>query len=278
MPNKVKYNLKNVHYALLTYDQQGQPQYGTPVAIPGAVNLSLSHTGDPENFYADGVAYYVVNNNMGYDGDLEIALIPESFRKDALNETLDGNNVLIENSDAQLAPFALLFEFDGDQKHIRHVMYNCTASRPDIEGQTNEESKTPQTEKVTLKCTPLSDGYVKGKTGDTTDAATYNGWYTAVHLPATADATLSALTIGSLALTPTFSSSVVAYTATATNASDTVFATATATGATVEIKVNGSTVASGGTATWNTGNNTVVATCTNGTVSKAYTVTVTKGE
>lgn len=31
----------------------------------------------------------MINNNCGYDGDLELALIPESFRTDVLKETLD---------------------------------------------------------------------------------------------------------------------------------------------------------------------------------------------
>ena len=186
MPNKVKYNLKNVHYALLTSDAQAAvPTYGTPVAIPGAVSLSLDANGEPENFYADGIAYYVINNNMGYDGDLEIALIPESFRTDVLGESLDNKGVLVESSDTELAAFALLFEFDGDQKHIRHVLYNCSASRPAIEGKTNEESKEVQTETITVKATPLGNGYVKAKTGNTTDANTYNGWYESVYIPDT---------------------------------------------------------------------------------------------
>ena len=135
--NKVKFNLKNTHYALLSVSEEGEVSYAAPVPMPGAVSISLDANGEPENFYADGVAYYVINNNMGYDGDLELAMIPESFRTDVLKEKLDDKGVLIENSDVELASFALLFEFDGDQKHIRHVLYNCSASRPGIEGKTN---------------------------------------------------------------------------------------------------------------------------------------------
>lgn len=186
--NKVKFNLKNAHYALLTLGEDGTATYGTPVPMPGSVSISLDANGEPENFYADGVAYYVINNNMGYDGDLELAMIPESFRTDVLREQLDSKGVLIENADAELAAFALLFEFDGDQKHIRHVLYNCSASRPGIEGKTNEDSKEVQTETLTVKATPLSNGVVKAKTGNTTDATVYANWYKAVYMPTT-DAT-----------------------------------------------------------------------------------------
>ena len=181
--NKVKFNLKNAHYALLTIGEDGAVTYGTPVPLPGAVSISLDANGEPENFYADGVAYYVINNNMGYDGDLELAMIPESFRVDVLKETLDEKKVLVENANTELNSFALLFEFDGDVKHIRHVLYNCSASRPGIEGQTNEESRQVQTETLTIKATPLSSGVVKAKTGNDTDATTYANWYQSVYQP-----------------------------------------------------------------------------------------------
>lgn len=186
--NKVKYNLKNAHYAMLSTGEDGAVTFGTPVPLPGAVSISLDANGEPENFYADGCAYYVINNNMGYDGDLELAIIPESFRIAALNETLDDKKVLIENANTELNAFALLFEFDGDVKHIRHVLYNCSASRPGIAGKTNEESREVQTETLTVKATPLATGVVKAKTGDTTDATVYNNWYKSVYMPTITDA------------------------------------------------------------------------------------------
>ena len=69
--NKVKFNICNVHYALITVDDDGDVTFGTPVAMPGAVSLSLEPNGEPSNFYADGYAYYTISNNMGYEGDLE---------------------------------------------------------------------------------------------------------------------------------------------------------------------------------------------------------------
>ena len=276
--NKVKYNLKNAHYALLTYGADDTPVYGTPVPMPGSVSISLDANGEPENFYADGIAYYVINNNMGYEGDLELALIPESFRTDVLGETLDANGVLVEDSNTELAAFALLFEFDGDQKHIRHVLYNCSASRPGIEGKTNEDSKEVQTETLTIKATPLPDGKVKAKTGNTTNQAAYNGWYNAVYIPSEADADLESLTIGAIALTPQFAPGTTAYTAETSNATNTITAVASDANATVAITVNGTAVQSGSSVTWETGSNAVSIVVTNGSVSKTYTVTVTKGE
>lgn len=186
--NKVKYNLKNAHYALLTIAEDGEVSFGTLTPIPGSVSISLDANGEPENFYADGIAYYVINNNMGYEGDLELALIPESFRTEVLKEELDDKGVLIENAQVELESFALLFEFDGDQRHIRHVLYNCAASRPGIEGKTNEDAREVQTETLTIKATPLSNGLVKAKTGNTTDATVYNDWYKSVYMPTIAEA------------------------------------------------------------------------------------------
>ena len=181
--NKVKFNICNVHYALLQKADDGTVTFGTPVAMPGAVSLSLDPNGEPSVFYADGYAYYTINNNQGYEGDLELAMIPETFRTDILKEEADANQVLVENANSETGSFALLFEFDGDIRKIRHVLYNCSASRPTIESKTNEEDKEVQTETLTIKARPMANGYVKAKTGDSTTEAVYNDWYKNVYEP-----------------------------------------------------------------------------------------------
>ena len=184
--NKVKFNLWNVYYAPLLTNTTSKIEYGTPIAIPGAVSLSLDPTGENTPFYADGVEYYTISNNMGYSGDLEIALIPESFRVDILKESPDSNKVLIENKDINVGKFALLFRFDGDIRAINHVMYNCSVSRPKIGSKTNEESKEVQTETLTISAKPLVKGFVKAKTGDSTPQTVYDNWFKSVYLPVAA--------------------------------------------------------------------------------------------
>ena len=181
--NKVKFNLCNVHFALMTEASDGTISWETPEAMPGAVSISLDPTGEPESFYADGVEYYVINNNQGYDGDLELAMIPESFRTKVLNETADSYSVLVENANAQAGHFALLFEFDGDVKKVKHVLYNCSAARPSISSKTNEDSREVQTESLSIKARPLASGLVKAKTGDSTKATAFNNWYKSVYQP-----------------------------------------------------------------------------------------------
>ncbi len=181
--NKVKFNICNVHYALLTAEADGTVSFGTPVPMPGAVSLSLDPNGEPSNFYADGYAYYTISNNMGYEGDLELAMVPESFRTDVLKESLDANKVLVESASAETENFALLFEFDGDVRKIRHVLYNCSAARPTIEASTKEDEIEVQTETLTIKVAPLSNGFVKAKTGDDTTDSVYQDWYKSVYLP-----------------------------------------------------------------------------------------------
>ena len=181
MSNKVKYGLKNVYYAPITLTNN-IPSYGTPVHIPGAVNLTLSPVGEKVKFAADDMEdYFAENVNNGYDGTLEMALIPDSFRTDILGDTIDKNGAIIENANAAVKRFALMFEFDGDAKKTRHVLYNVLANRPNIEGTTRSSTKEPKSETLEIEARPAadtSDVKAKVKQGDTG----YDTFFTAVYL------------------------------------------------------------------------------------------------
>lgn len=184
MGNKVKYNLKNVYAAKLKKDAGGSFNYDVPKPIPGAVSISLDAEGESSPFYADGIVYFRSTANNGYSGDLEMALIPEWFRTEILKEKLDKNGVLVEKATTgEAEKFALLFEFDGDVKAIRHVLYNCSASRPSIASETKEDTIEPGTETLSLTADPREDGLVKSRSGDTTSDETYANWYKNVYVP-----------------------------------------------------------------------------------------------
>ena len=190
MANKVKYGLSNVYYAVLTETINPQTgvvteTYGTPVPIKGAVNLSLDQSGEQTAFRADNLDYFVTYSNNGYEGDFECALIPDSFLTDVMGYALDQNEVLYEVNNAVPKAFALLFQFEGDEKARRHVLYNCKASRPRVASQTTDTTITPVTETLSIKASArLSDGVVKASTKlDDTASAQYTGWFTAVYVP-----------------------------------------------------------------------------------------------
>lgn len=194
MAEKIRYGLSNVYAAVATIAANGSATYGTPFAIPGAVNLTLDQQSERSVFYADNIEYWVGQNNHGYSGSLEVAVVPEAFKTSILGMVKDNKNVLYEDADAETVHFALLFQFESDDKARKHVLYNCTASRPSLSGATKNENVEPQTETFDLTAktiynAALSKNLVKANSESDTDATVYAGWEDAVYQPAAAATT-----------------------------------------------------------------------------------------
>lgn len=183
--NKVKFGIKNCFYAVATIADNGSATYANPVALKGAVSLSLEAQGENSPFYADDIVYYISSANSGYQGDLELALVPDSFKTDVLGYGTDTNSILYEDADAEVKHFALIFEFSGDKHATRHVMYNCTATRPATGSTTKTESTEPQTESMTITASPIYNASLDKnivKASCTPDQTTqYSAWNTTVY-------------------------------------------------------------------------------------------------
>lgn len=173
MANKVKFNIHDVHYAPIT-----ETGFDTPVALPGAVSISLEPQGDDnEIFYADGKEYYVQSSANGYEGDLEMALIDDAFRQAVYGELLDADNNLWESIDDNPNKFALGFVIDGNSESTYFWYQNCSATKPSVESETNEDAKSIGTDTITVKCSPNDSGHIRVKSTENSDTS---DWFDAV--------------------------------------------------------------------------------------------------
>ena len=187
--NKIKYGIRNVTLFPATIAADGSATYGTAIPVPGAVSLSLDQQGETNKFYADNIVYYTSVANNGYEGDFEVAKLPDDVLTDILGYIEDTNGVLVEDAGAPVVHFAMAFQFEGDAHARRHILYNCTMNRPSVSGATKEESIEPQTETVTITATTvwnatLQKDVVKASATEADSATAYAAWFTTAYQPA----------------------------------------------------------------------------------------------
>lgn len=191
--NKIKFGVSNVYYApIIGYDETTEKYtYGTPKRLPGAVSISIDPEGSTTKKYADNIVWFTSTTNAGYSGELELVEVTDDFRKDILGEK-EIEGVLVENSDAVVTEFALLFQINGDVANRKIVIWRCTVERPSINGDTKEDTTEAQDDTITITAMPReNDHNVQGKIlmpqeGDTdyeTKKATYDNWFKSVWEP-----------------------------------------------------------------------------------------------
>lgn len=188
--NKVKFGLKNVHYASVSEVTSlgvTTTTYGTPKAWAGAVNMEVTPTStDPSVFRADDSDYYIVSgSSQGFDGTYECAYIPEDVETDVMGAIKDNNGVICEYANDEVKYIALMFEIDGDNSGRRYLVPKVKFNKPSISAETTgADGNTPKTSSLTFKAAPRpDDGLARLHTGDTTPDATYNNWFNTVYTP-----------------------------------------------------------------------------------------------
>lgn len=186
--NKVEYGLKNAHYAKMSIDETGKVTYATPVAIKGSTEISLESQAELIEFEADNEIFYSAPGTSAYEGTLTLARVPDEFLVEILGEVLDAEDgVQTEIDGAQTSNFALMFQFEGDKNGVRHVFYNCSASRPSVASKTGKEINTTELSfKASAKPTESVNDkpIVKAKTTAKTTQMVYDNWFTKPYIKA----------------------------------------------------------------------------------------------
>lgn len=195
---KVQYGLKNIHLFPLTETVQSGStvmSYGTAVAFPGAVNLTLSkESGDANPFYADDSVYYLpAMQPKGYSGTLEVALLPTSIRTAFMNYVKDAKDTVIELGEAATVYFGMTCEKTTDTGFIKKVFYKCAFGAPDFEGATTEDAISPATESIPVTILPTTEVFevstgvsvpvISAYADENSNASVISAWHTTPHLP-----------------------------------------------------------------------------------------------
>ena len=185
MANKVKFGLKNVHYAVVTETADAQTgaitsTYTTPKAWKGSVSITMDPNGEDVPFYADDSDYYDIPVNNGYTGTLEVADVPEDVETDVFGYEKDATSgIVVEKSTSTRKYIALLFEFNGDAEKRRFCFYRCKLQRPSVASSTTTETVEVGTDSLAITVSPRpDDNVIKGRAYES-DAA-YDDWYNAV--------------------------------------------------------------------------------------------------
>ena len=212
------------------------------------------------------------------DVSLTVTELPSAAPSVMFGHTVSGDEVIYKSTDdSNYVGFGYVSDYEtdsGSSGYEATVMPQVKFTEDAVQYQTRSDSISFTSPSVSGKARADENGewkYVK-KFDTLAEAEAYIK--DKLDFP---DVSLSALTIGSLTLTPTFDKGKLSYTTTTENDTDTITATATdSTHATVTIKNGSTTVTSGNSATWVSGANYVTITVTNGTESRVYSVTVTK--
>lgn len=184
MANKVRFGLKNVHYAAVTEavgeDGKITTSYGDVKPWIGAVSLSLSPEGNSDTFYADDYAFYNTDTNSGYSGSIETAGVPDEMLVEIYGMIRDSvTKNIAEFADVTSKYMAIMFEISGDQSARRYCFYRIKMERPEVASETITDTKTVKTQTCNMTATPRPDDMVV-KTFADPEATNYATWYETV--------------------------------------------------------------------------------------------------
>ena len=166
MANKVLFGVSNLYVGEYNVATSGSVTLGTPYAVPGTVKISMDAETEENKFYADNVTYWSGYSDNGYSGEIENALIDDTFKTKFMNYKALADGGIAQVKGQQNKTVYLMFQVEGDDKARRGIFYNVSLGQISREYSTTEDSIEPAT--ATLPFTVNGDN----KTGITRVAYT----------------------------------------------------------------------------------------------------------
>lgn len=184
MPRDGLIGVKNLHLAPIT--NQDTLAYGTPVHIPGTVQIQASRSINESPSYADDEVWINAKSDTGGEGTLSLRDIMSDETVRELIANLTGYLVTAEGdvlaTDKNPTPCAILCEQTGYIHGRRKLFYWCELGKPDFDAATKEDSVSVGQIDIpfTYKPAKLAEG-VRATTRDSFYGnSTYDGWFKAV--------------------------------------------------------------------------------------------------
>ena len=181
--NKVMFGVSNLHFGLYNVADDGTVTLGTPIKVPGTVNISLEADSEENKFYADNVVYWSGYSDNGLSGEIENALFDETFKTTFMNYIALDDGGIAQIKGMQNKPVYIMFQAEGDQEGRRMIMYNVSLGQITREYATTEDTVEPQT--ATLPFTVNGDnGTGITRVGYAPENAPYNTMFETPPVPA----------------------------------------------------------------------------------------------
>lgn len=153
MANKVEFGISQLHVGTYTVDSNGDATLGSPYHQKGAVSFAPEEQSELNQFFADNIAYWAGYSGGSFEGDLEVAIFDDAFKKQFLGykELTDGGLAIVKNSTKPNVYIA--FQVEGDAESRRVIMYNGQFGAITREFATIEENQEPTTETIAVTIT-----------------------------------------------------------------------------------------------------------------------------
>jgi len=183
MANKVMFGVSELHIGTYDVADDGTVTLGSPMKVPGTVNITMEAESEESTFYADNIKYWTGYSDNGYTGEIENALFNDTFKTTFMNyiQLDDGGIAQIKGKKNKVV--YMMFQSDGDQENRRMIVYNVALGQINREYATIEDSIEPQT--ATLPFTVNGDnGTGITKVSYAPGDATYETMFTTPPTPA----------------------------------------------------------------------------------------------